>query len=110
MPTTTPAAFNGSSAYSADFQGVITRAVAIRSLGLNSLSNSKAQILAQGVAVNSLDTVFTNLQNAITAIGSSTGVSSLSSTVSTAGFVQPTLTAGALPGTYSIEVTNLGSA
>src|ERR1700730_6379496 len=107
MPTT-PAAFNGSSAYSNDFQAVITRAIAIRSLGLNSLSSGKAQIIAQGVAVSSLDTVFTNLQNAVTAIGSSAGVSSLSSVVSTAGFVQPTLAAGALPGSYGIEVTNLG--
>jgi len=108
--STTPATFNGSSAYSNDFQAVITRAIAIRSLGLNSLSTGKAQILAQGVAVSSLDTVFTNLQNAIAAIGSSTGSSSLASSVSTAGFVQPTLSAGALPGSYGIEVTNLGAA
>src|SRR5260370_422275 len=108
--STTPAAFTGSSAYSNDFQAVITRAIAIRSLGLNSLSTGKAQILAQGVAVSSLDTVFTKLENAVTAIGSSAGVSSLSSAVSTAGYVQPTLAAGALPGSYSIEVTNLGSA
>jgi flagellar hook-associated protein 2 len=108
--STTPAAFTGSSAYSNDFQAVITRAIAIRSLGLTSLSTGKAQILAQGVAVSSLDTVFTNLQNAVTAIGSSAGVSSLSSAVSTAGFVQPILAAGALPGSYGIEVTNLGAA
>src|SRR5260370_36880002 len=80
------------------------------SRGLNACSRGKAQILAQGVAVSSLDTVFTKLENAVTAIGSSAGVSSLSSAVSTAGYVQPTLAAGALPGSYSIEVTNLGSA
>ena len=107
---TTSSTFTGASAYSSDFQAVIQRAVAIRSLGLNSLSTSKAQLLAQTAAVNSLDSSFTNLQNAITAIGTSTGVSSLSSAVSTAGFVQPALSAGALPGSYSIEVTNLGAA
>jgi flagellar hook-associated protein 2 len=108
--STTPTVFTGSSAYSNDFQNVIARAVAIRSLDLNALSTQKADIIAQGAAVSSLDTAFSNLQNAVTAIGTSTGVSALSSAVSTSGFVQPTLAAGALPGSYSIEVTNLGSA
>jgi flagellar hook-associated protein 2 len=108
--STTPAVFTGASAYSSDFQAVIARSVAIRSLGLNALSTGKAQILAQSAAVSSLDTAFGNLQNAVTAIGASTGVSSLSAAVSTAGFVQPAIALGALPGSYSIEVTNLGSA
>lgn len=108
--STTPSVFTGASAYSNDFQAVIARAIAIRSLGLNDLSTGKARILAQSAAVNSLDTAFSNLQNAVTAIGTSTGVSSLSAAVSTAGFVQATLAAGALPGIYSVEVTNLGAA
>jgi flagellar hook-associated protein 2 len=108
--STTPTVFTGTSAYSNDFQAVIARAIAIRSLGLNALSTGKAQILAQSTAVSSLDTTFGNLQNAITAIGASTGVSSLSAAVSTSGFVQPALAAGALPGSYSLEVTNLGAA
>src|SRR6202158_2571174 len=108
--STTPTVFTGASAYSNDFQAVIARAVAIRSLGLTSLSTQKAQIIAQGAAVSSLDTSFGNLQNAVTAIGTSTGVSALSAAVSTSGFVQPTLAVGALPGSYSIEVTNLGAA
>ncbi|MEP6962929.1 MAG: flagellar filament capping protein FliD [Acidobacteriota bacterium] len=108
--STTTSAFTGASAYSNDFQAVIGRSIAIRSLGLNALSSGKAQIIAQGAAVSSLDTTFINLQNAVTAIGASTGVSSLSTAVSTTGFVQPALAAGALPGSYSIEVTNLGAA
>src|SRR4030088_1885225 len=108
--STTPAVFTGASAYSNDFQAVIARAIAIRSLGLNSLSTGKAQILAQSAAVGSLDAAFSNLQNAVTAIGASTGVSALSAAVSTTGFVQPALAAGALPGSYSLEVTNLGAA
>lgn len=107
--STTPSVFTGASAYSNDFKAVIARAIAIRSLGLNSLSTGKARILAEGVAVSSLDTAFSNLQNAVTAIGTSTGASSLAAAVSTAGFVQPTLSAGALPGSYSFEVTNLGA-
>jgi flagellar hook-associated protein 2 len=108
--STTPAVFTGASAYSNDFQAVIARAVAIRSLGLNSLSTGKARILAESTAVSSLDAAFGNLQNAVTAIGTSTGVSALSAAVSTTGFVQPALAAGALPGSYSLEVTNLGAA
>ncbi len=108
--STTPTVFTGASAYSNDFQAVIARAVAIRSLGLNALNTGKAQIIAQGAAVSSLDIAFSNLQNAVTAIGTSTGVSALSAAVSTSGFVQPALAAGALPGSYSVEVTNLGAA
>src|SRR5260370_4486753 len=108
--STTSTVFTGGRAYSNDFQGVIGRAVAIRSLGLNALNTGKAQIIAQGAAVSSLDIAFSNLQNAVTAIGTSTGVSALSAAVSTSGFVQPALAAGALPGSYSVEVTNLGAA
>jgi flagellar hook-associated protein 2 len=108
--STTPTVFTGASAFSSDFQAVIARAIAIRSLGLNALSTGKAQIIAQSAAVSSLDNAFSNLQNAVTAIGTSTGVSSLSAAVSTSGFVQPALAVGALPGSYSIEVTNLGAA
>src|SRR5689334_3458453 len=103
-------AFTGASAYSKDFESVIARAVAIRSMGLTALNASKARTIAEAGAVGSLDTAFTNLQNAVAAIQSSTGLSSLSASVSTSGVVQPTLAAGALPATYSIEVTNLGAA
>ena len=79
-------------------------------MGLNSLNDAKTKITAQTSAVAALDTVFSNLQNAVTAIQTATGVSSLSTSVSTAGVVQPTLSAGALPGSYNIEVTSLGAA
>ena len=102
--------FNGTSTFSTDLQAVLNRAVAIRSLGLNSLNTAKAQIGGETTAVGALDSVFTNLQNAVAAVNASTGVSSLSSAVSTAGVVQPTLSTGALPGIYSLEVTALGSA
>jgi flagellar hook-associated protein 2 len=105
-----PTAFTGASAYSKDFQAVIDRAVAIRSLGLSALGTGKARLAAESSAASSLDTAFSNLQNAVAAVGASTGLASLSASVSTSGFIQPALTAGALPGTYSIEVTNLGSA
>jgi flagellar hook-associated protein 2 len=108
--STAPTNFNGTSTFSTDLQAVLSRAVAIRSLGINSLNTAKAQIGGQSTAVGALDTVFTNLQNAVTAINTSTGVSSLSSAVSTTGVVQPTLSTGALPGVYNIEVTALGSA
>src|SRR5260221_2489590 len=87
--STTPTVFTGSSAYSNDLQAVIGRAIAIRSLGLTALSTQKAQIIAQGAAVSSLDTAFSNLQNAVTAIGTSTGVSALSAAGSTA-WIHPT--------------------
>jgi flagellar capping protein FliD len=108
--STAPTNFNGTSTFSTDLQAVLNRAVAIRSLGLNSLNTAKAQIGGQSTAVGALDTVFTNLENAVAAIHTSTGVSSLSSAVSATGVVQPTLGAGALPGIYNLEVTALGSA
>jgi flagellar hook-associated protein 2 len=108
--STASTAFTGASAFSGDFQDIITRAIKIRSLGIQALSAESAKIVARNAAAGSLDTVFASLQTAVTAIQDSTGVSSLSASVSTTGYVQSALSAGALAGTYSIEVTSLGSA
>ena len=60
--STSPSTFTGASSFSADFQSVIDRSVAIRSLGLSSLGNEKNKLTAQSSAVSKLDTVFSNLQ------------------------------------------------
>ena len=63
--STTPAAFTGTSAYSADFANVIARAVAIASLPITQLTNSQTTLTSQSTELTTLDTKFTALQRAV---------------------------------------------
>lgn len=102
-----PITFNGSSKFSSDFQQVLTRAVAIESLPLQNMGNQLQTLQAQQSQMSSLQSTFTSLQNAIQAIGSSVG--SVAATSSDPSSVSATASASTLPGTYSIQVTDLGS-
>lgn len=101
--------FTGTSRYSSDFQAVISRAVAIASFPLNQLNATKSAIAGQSTALSALDSKFGLLQTAIQTLQTATGTGSLTSTQSIPGIVQPTIGTGATEGTYSIEVTGLGS-
>lgn len=103
-----PITFNGSSTYSSAFQQVITRAVSIASLPLQSLQQSVSTLTTQQSTLSTIGADFSALQTAIQALGSATGgtptaqVSNTSALTATAG-------AGALPGTYTIQVDNPGT-
>ena len=106
--STTPITFTGSSTYSSSFQQVITRAVGIASLPLQNLQNGVNNLNAQASAVTSLNATFASLQldiqNLDTAVaGSPSAQSSAPSAVSA------TAAAGALNGTYTIQVDDVGS-
>ncbi len=103
------AIFNGTSRFSSDFQAVISRAVGIASLPIGQLNAAKTTISGQSTALSALDSKFNFLQTAIQTLASAAGTGSLASTVSIPGIVQPSIATGATEGTYSIEVTNLGS-
>ncbi|MBK9168931.1 MAG: flagellar filament capping protein FliD [Bryobacterales bacterium] len=105
----TSSIFNGASRYSNDFQAVIDRAVAIRSLGLQSLSQGRERLSAQSAAMNGLRTTFNSLRASLDAIGTSLGGSSLSASVSDGAIAKVNIGANALPGAYSLEVVSLGS-
>jgi len=102
-----PLTFSGVSTYASDFQQVLTRAVEIASLPVQNLQNEVTTLTSQENALGSLQSTFSSLQGAIQAIG--TAQASLSATVSDPSVVSATASSSALPGTYSIQVTNLGS-
>ena len=103
-----PITFNGSSTYSSAFQQVITRAVAIASLPLQSLQQSVSDFTSQQSALTSMGANFNALQTAIQALGSAAGGSPIAQ-VSDSSALTATASAGALSGTYTIQVDNPGS-
>jgi len=103
-----PITFNGSSTYSSAFQQVITRAVNIASLPLQSLQTSVSNLTSQQSALSTVGAGFTALQNAIQALDSATG-GTATAQVSDSSALTATASAGALPGTYTIQVDNPGS-
>jgi flagellar capping protein FliD len=100
-----PITFNGSSTYSSAFQQVITRAVAIASLPLQSLQQSVSTLTSQQSALSSVGANFNALQSAVQALSSATG-GSPTAQVSDPSAVTAAASAGALPGTYTIQVDN----
>ena len=107
--STTPAAFTGTSAYSTDFANVIARAVAIASLPITQLTNSKTTLTGQSTELTTLDTKFTALQTAVAAIGTALGGSSFQSSVSSPNVLNVSVADGAQEGYYSMNVTSIGA-
>ena len=107
--STTPAAFTGNSAYSADFANVISRAVAIASLPITQLTNNKTTLTNQSTELTTLDTKFTALQTAIAAVGAALGGSSFQTDISTPNVVNVSLADGAQEGYYTMNVSSIGA-
>jgi flagellar hook-associated protein 2 len=110
MSTSPNQIFTGSSTFAADFQSVITRAVAIASLPLNQYQNQKTDMTAQSDALTGLDGKFTALQTAIQNLDTATGPASYASTSSDPTAVKATIGSGAMAGTFTVDVVSLGSA
>ncbi|HWR50822.1 MAG TPA: flagellar filament capping protein FliD [Bryobacteraceae bacterium] len=101
--------FAGNSRYATDFQSVVQRSVLIASLPKTLMETQKSSLDSQASALRSIETAFGALQSALSSIGSSTGMSSYSSHVSDGAVAKATISAGAMEGAYSFEVTALGS-
>ena len=111
MSTTSTAStsyFTGVSSYASDLQQVITRAVSIASMPLQLMQSHLQGLNSQQSALSGLDSTFSALQSAIAAIGTALGPSSYSATASSSA-VSASVNSGALEGSYSIDVTDLGS-
>ena len=109
MSTTNSAIFSGTSRFTNDFQQVITRAVAIASLPITNLTNIKTGLSSQATEVTALESKFTSLQTAIGNLSNATGLSSLTTSVSDVGIASVSLSAGASPASYSLQVQSLGA-
>lgn len=102
-----PPTFNGSSKYASDFQQVLTRAVSIASLPLQQLQNGEITLTQQETALGGLQSNFSSLQSAIQGLGSAQAA--MSASVSNSSTISASASSTALPGTYSVQVTSLGS-
>jgi flagellar capping protein FliD len=107
--TTSSTVFNGNSRYSADFQAVIDRTVAIASLPISQLNAQKTDLSDQTTAMTGLDAKFTGLQGALDRITAAVGGSAFDASVSDTSKLSVTLGDGAQEGNYSVEVVDPGA-
>jgi len=113
-PVTTPITaatptFTGVSNYASSLQQVLTREVSIASLPLQSLQAGLTTLNNQQSALQGLDTSFSSLEESIGGIQSAVSSGLLGATVADTTIASATLASGAAPGTYSLEVNNLGA-
>ena len=101
--------FSGGSRYSSDFQSVIDRSVAIASLPLNQMQTVKSQLSSESTALSGLDSKFSTLRSAVDGLNTAINGTSLGSTVSDTDVLKATIGDGAVAGTYSMQVVDLGS-
>lgn len=109
MSTSSQPVFTGTSTYAADFQQVITRAVAIASFPLNQLNTTKSTLQNQASALGTLDTQFSALATAIQNLASVGGTGALTPTVSNTSVLSAQASSGVLPGNYKVHVVSTGS-
>jgi len=106
---TTPVTFNGTSQYASTLQQVITRSVGLASLPLHELQNEQLNTTDKVTAAQSLQSVLASLNTAVQSLSDSSSNNTLATTVSDPTVIQATASTGALPGTYSVQVTDPGS-
>jgi len=102
-----PVVFSGQSKFAADFQQVLTRAVAIASLPMQNLQNELSTLTSQQSSLTSLQGTFNSLQSALENISSSS--TSVTANSSDPSSVTASASSSALSGTYTVQVTTLGS-
>ena len=99
----------GSSSFSSDLQSAVTRALQIAALPAQLVQADINQVSSKSQELSQLSSLFSGLQNSIQALSTATSNGAQSATVSSPSVLQATLTGSALPGAYSIDVTNAGS-
>lgn len=106
-----PLAFTGISSYSADFQKILDRTVAIASQPITQLQNEQVRVLQQKTLASSLRTTVDGLTSAVRALGELGTSKSLSGTSSNSSKVSVGGVTSATPASYSItEISSLARA
>lgn len=100
--------FSGSSSYAADFQTVLNKAVQRASQPMNAMETQLSNLASQESAIAGMQTTFGQLQTALRNIGT-TAAGSPSVQSSDSSSVTASASAGALNGTYTIQVDDPGS-
>jgi flagellar hook-associated protein 2 len=109
MGSTSVAPFTGSSAFAAQLQQVIATAVARASAPLNQLQTEQSTLQGQQSELGTLSNDFASLQSTIGSLNTAVESNGLSAAISNSSVASATVGTGALAGTYSLDVTNLGS-
>ena len=105
---TNPVTFSGDSTFSSSFQQVLQRAVSIASLPMEQVQGEVTTLQSQQSDLSNMLATFGSLQNSVQDIASAmTGAVSASS--SNSSVVSAAAASNTLPGTYSIEVDDIGS-
>jgi flagellar hook-associated protein 2 len=100
----------GSSTFASDLQASVTRALEIASLPMQALQADQSTISGETSELSTLGGLFNSLQTSLQSISSATGTNALQAAVGDQTIVSASVTGSALPGTYTIDVLNAGSA
>ena len=103
-----PPVFAGVSKFGSSLQQVLSRAVGIASLPLDSAEAKLNDLNSRQSAIQSLDSTFLSFQQSISNLQTAS-TQLLNSSLSNAGVVTANVQAGALTGTYSIQVSDVGA-
>lgn len=107
--STTGSFFNGESSFSAQLNNVISQSVARATLPITQLQNEQSTLTNEQSEVQTLGSDFMSIQSAIDSLNSAVASASYSASVDTPAVTTASVSAGALPGTYSLDVTGTGS-
>jgi flagellar hook-associated protein 2 len=106
---TAPPAFSGVSKFASSLQQVLSRAVGIAALPVDTLEAGLTTLTDKQSALQGLDAAFLSLRQSVTSVQTALSSSLLNSSLSNAGVVTANLQSGASAGTYTVEVLNLGA-
>ena len=106
--SSSPLTFTGQSTFASSFQQVLQRAVSIASLPMQETEIAIGKLQSQQTDLSTLQSNFSQLQNSVQSIATamSGGVSASSSN---SGIVVASAQSSTLPGSYSIQVQDIGS-
>jgi flagellar hook-associated protein 2 len=109
MSTTSAGSFTGSSAFSTSLGQVITRAVNIASLPMLDLQNQQTALQSQQSELQTLTSSFSSLGTALTSLNTAASTGSFAATLSNNSVGSASVTTGALPGIFTLAVSNTGA-
>jgi len=99
----------GSSTFAADLQTALNRAVSIASLPIQLLQADQSTVTSHATELGQLNTLFTTFQSALQGVASGASSGAQSVSVSNSSVATASLSGNALPGTYTINVSDPGS-
>jgi flagellar hook-associated protein 2 len=109
MGSTSVTPFTGSSPFAAQLQQVISTAVARASAPLQQLTTEQSTLQGQQNELQTLSNDFTSLQTALDSVTNAVANNGLSAQISNSAVASATVSSSALQGTYSLNVTSIGS-